>query len=166
MRPLRQLAQSLTANDSPRQVAWGFTLGMMIGLVPKGNLLAAGMMVLLLALRINKTAGLMAAGVFSVAGMFFDGFAHRLGSLVLVWETGRPFSSWLYELPLGPWFGANNTIVIGQLIIGLYLAYPTYWFSHRFVARVQPPLSRWLMRYRLIRWIRGAELGAHWEANA
>jgi len=166
LRPLRQLAQSLTDNDSPRQVAWGVTLGMMIGLVPKGNLLAIGLMLLLLALRVNKPAGLMAAGIFSSVGILFDGFAHRLGSLVLVWESARPFYVWLYELPLGPWLGANNTIVIGQLLVGLYLAFPIYWFSHRFVVRIQPPLGRWLMRYRLIRWIRGVELGAHWGGNA
>ena len=33
LRPARQLAQALTANDSPRQVAWGFVLGTFIGLV-------------------------------------------------------------------------------------------------------------------------------------
>ena len=39
MRPLRHLVQGLVANDSPRQVATGFTLGMLIGLMPKGNLI-------------------------------------------------------------------------------------------------------------------------------
>jgi len=164
--PLRQLAQSLTGNDSSRQMAWGFTLGMLIGLVPKGNLIALVLLMLLFALRVNKPAGLMAAGIFSVIGLLFDGVAHNIGSYVLVWEAARPFHTWLYELPLGPWLGANNTIVIGQLIIGLYLLYPTYWFSSRIAARVQAPLSRWLMRYRLIRWIRGAELGANWGINA
>ena len=166
LRPLRHLAQSLTGNDSSRQVAWGFTLGMLIGLVPKGNLLAVGLMVLLLGLRVNKPAGLMAAGIFFFVLLSLDGLAHTLGSHALVWEPARPFYTWLYELPLGPWLGTNNTVVVGQLLIGLYLVYPTYWFSKRLAERVQQPLSRWLMRYRVIRWIRGAELGVQWGADA
>ncbi len=165
IRPLRQVAQSLTGNDSPRQLAWGFTLGMLIGLVPKGNLLAVGLMVLLLALKVNKPAGLMAAGVFSLLGILLDSFAHHIGSSILVWEAARPFYTQIYETSLGPWLGVNNTVVLGQLIIGLYLMYPTYWFAQRIAQRIQPPFSRWLMQYRVIRWIRGAELGAHWGAE-
>jgi len=139
---------------------------MLIGLVPKGNLIAFVLMTLLFALRVNKPAGLMAAGIFSAVGLMLDGFAHNIGSQVLVWEAARPFHIWLYEMPLGPWLGLNNTIVIGQLIVGLYLVYPIYWYSRRFAAHVQQPLSRWFMRYRLIRWIRGVELGAHWGIDS
>ena len=80
LRPLRFLAQALTANDSPRQTAWGFTLGMMVGLLPKGNLLAIGLAMLLCAVQVNKAAGLLAIGVFSYLGWAFDDFAHRLVS--------------------------------------------------------------------------------------
>jgi uncharacterized protein (TIGR03546 family) len=64
LRPVRHFAQALIANDSPRQVAWGFVLGMMIGLVPKGNLTAILLGMLLLGLRVNKPAGLVGIGVF------------------------------------------------------------------------------------------------------
>ncbi len=164
-RPLRQLAQSLTVNDSPRQVAWGFTLGMLIGLTPKGNLLAIMLTLLLLGLRTNKSAGLLAAGIFSSVGIFFDGFAHRIGSWILTWEAAQPLHHWLYESLLGPWLGINNTVVVGQLLIGLYLAYPAYWFAYQFAGKIQPRLNRWLLRYRVIRWLRGAELGTQWGTN-
>ena len=166
LRPLRQVAQVLTGNDSPRQVAWGFVLGMMIGLLPKGNLILVALTILLCALRVNKTAGLMAAGLFSLLGFLFDGLAHKLGSIVLLWETARPLYIWLYELPLGPWIGTNNTVVIGQLLIGLYFAFPAYYFSFHLAAKYQPRISKWLLRYRAIRWLRGAELGAHWGVDA
>ena len=164
-RPMRQLAKALVANESPRQVAWGFVLGMWIGLLPKGNLVVVALTILLCSLRVNKSAGVLAAGLFSIAGFWLDGLAHHLGSIALLWEPGRPTSIWLYELPLGPWLGLNNTAVVGHLLIGLYLAYPAYWLAHRFASRMQPRLSKWLLRYRAIRWIRGAELGADWGAE-
>ncbi|MEM8946559.1 MAG: TIGR03546 family protein [Planctomycetota bacterium] len=165
LRPVRQLAQALTANDSARQIAWGFVLGMMIGLLPKGNLVLVGLTVLLCALRVNKSAGMLAAGIFSIVGFAFDGLAHRIGSIVLLWEPARPVHVWLYEMPLGPWLGLNNTVVVGQLLLALYFAFPVYFFVFRFANRIQRRLSKWLLRYRVIRWLRGAELGAHLGAD-
>jgi len=166
LRPVRQLAQALTVNDSPRQVAWGFVLGMMIGLLPKGNLLVIAMTLLLCGLRVNKSAGLLAAGLFSLVGLLLDRFAHHLGAIVLLWEPARPLYIGLYELPLGRWLGTNNTAVVGQLLIGLYFAFPAYTLAHSFALRVQVRLQQWLLRYRIIRWLRGAELGTHWGADA
>lgn len=166
LRPFRQLAQALTDNESPQQIAWGVTLGMIIGLVPKGNLLLIVLMILLCALRVNRSAGLMAAGLFSLVGGLLDSTAHKLGSIVLLWEPARPVHVWLYELPLGPWFGTNNTVVVGQFLIGLYLAFPLYHLVFRLGRRYQPRFSKWLMRYRAIRWLRGAEFGTTWGTDA
>jgi uncharacterized protein (TIGR03546 family) len=162
LRPVRQLAQALIANDSPRQVAWGFVIGMLIGLVPKGNLTAVLLGVLLLGLRVNKPAGLMGAGLFSMLGLVLDPIAHRIGSAVLVWQPLREIHTSLYNAAISPITGLNNTVVVGQLLIGLYFAYPVYWLAHRFAVKVQAPLSAWLMRYRAVRWLRGAELGTQW----
>jgi len=165
LRPLRQLAQALVANDSPRQIAWAIVLGMWLGLLPKGNLLVVLIGMVLFGLRLNKPAGLMSAGVFSLLGLAFDGLAHRIGSFVLLWDQAKPVHVWLYDSLWGPWFGLNNTVVVGQLLIAAYLTYPTFVLSLWFVRRVQAPMSRWLLRYRLVRWIRGAEWGTHWGAE-
>jgi uncharacterized protein (TIGR03546 family) len=162
LRPVRQFAQALIGNDSPRQIAWGLVLGMLIGLVPKGNLLVAILGMMLLGLRVNKSAGLVSAGVFTGLGIFLDPLAHKLGSWVLVNQSLRPMHIGLYDSALGPWLGLNNTVVVGQLLIGLYLAYPVYWTVRQFAARVQIPVSRWLHRFRVVRWLRGAELGSQW----
>lgn len=162
LRPLRLVAQILTANDSPRQTAWGFALGMMVGLLPKGTLLAVMLATLLCALSVNRTAGLLAIGVFSYLGWAIDGFAHRLGAIVLLWEPARDAFTSLYDMPLGPWIGFNNTVVMGQLLIGIYLFYPAYRLAHVVAVRVQPRIAQWLMRYKVIRWLRGAEIGAQW----
>ncbi len=162
LRPVRQLAQALLANDSPRQVAWGFVIGMLIGLVPKGNLTAILLGMLLFGLRVNKPAGLMGIGVFTYLGLFLDSFAHRIGSAVIASESFRTFHAELYQAAISPLLGLNNTVVLGQLLIGIYLIYPVYVVSYRFAVKVQAPLSAWLLRYKAVRWIRGAELGTQW----
>jgi uncharacterized protein (TIGR03546 family) len=162
LRPLRLVAQILTANESPRQTAWGFALGMMVGLLPKGTLLAIMLAMLLCGLKVNRTAGLLGIGIFSWVGWLLDGFAHRLGAIVLLWEPARGAFTWLYEAPLGPWIGWNNTVILGQLLIGLYLFYPAYRGAHVVATKYQPRVAAWLMKYKVIRWLRGAEIGAQW----
>ena len=162
LRPLRLVAQALTANDSPRQTAWGVALGMMVGLLPKGTLLAVVLAMLVCALQVNRAAALLAIGVFSYVGWALDDFAHRLGVIVLTADGPRGAFMALFDMPLGPWIGFNNTVVMGQLLIGLYLLYPAYRAGAHIGARWQPRISQWLLRYRVIRWLRGAELGAQW----
>jgi uncharacterized protein (TIGR03546 family) len=162
LRPLRMVAQALTANDSPRQTGWGFAIGMMVGLLPKGTLVAMGLAMLLCSLRVNRSAGLLAIGVFSYVGWGLDDFAHRVGAIVLTWDAARPTFTTLYNMPLGPWIGYNNTVVMGQLLIGLYLFYPAYRLANLTGRYVRPRMTQWLMRYKVIRWLRGAELSAQW----
>lgn len=162
LRPVRQLAQALIANDSPQQIAWGFMIGMLMGLVPKGNLTAILLGMMLLGLRVNKPAGLVGVGIFIYLGLFLDDFAHRIGSAILAWPALRGPHKWLYESAVSPLMGWNNTVVVGHLLIGLYLALPVYWIMHGFAAKVQAPIGAWLLRYKAIRWIRGAELGSQW----
>jgi uncharacterized protein (TIGR03546 family) len=162
LRPLRILAQALIGNDTPRQSAWGFTLGMIVGLLPKGNLVAIVLATLLFGTKINRAAGLLGVGLFSYAGWALDDFAHRLGSLVITWQPLQPQLAWLYEQPLGPFIGLNNTVVMGQLLIGLYFAYPIYRASYAMAKYVRPRVHAYLMKYRVIRWLRGVEVGAQW----
>jgi uncharacterized protein (TIGR03546 family) len=162
LRPVRIFAQALIGNDTPRQTAWGFALGMMVGLLPKGNLVAIVIAMLLFGTKTNRAAGLLGVGLFSYAGWALDDFAHRLGSLVIMSQHGQPWLAWLYEQPLGPFVGLNNTAVMGHLLIGLYLFYPTYRASYAMAKFVRPRVHAYLMKYRVIRWLRGAEVGAQW----
>lgn len=162
LRPLRFLVQALVGNDSARQTAWALALGMMVGLLPKGTLLAVGLGMLLCAVRINMAAALLAVGLFSYLGAQLDPFAHKLGALALTWPAAQGWYQRLYVAPLGPWLGFNNTVVMGQLLIGLYLLYPAYRLGLVLGLRVQPKIRRWLMQYKAIRWLRGAEWGAQW----
>jgi uncharacterized protein (TIGR03546 family) len=126
---LRKITRALVASNAPGQLAAGFTVGMMIGLVPKGNLIALSLCVLLFSMRCNKGLGFLAAVAFSFAGPLTGPFAHRLGLAVLSAKPLQATYASLFNLPFGPWLGFNNTVVIGSLLIGAYVAYPVYWVS-------------------------------------
>jgi uncharacterized protein (TIGR03546 family) len=123
---LRKVFRALLAGDSPGQLALGFTVGMMIGLAPKGNLIAISLCVCLFSLRCNKGIGLAAAVVFSFLAPWADPLTHKIGQFALNSERMQAAYASVFNLPLGPWLGFNNTVVTGSLLLGLYLAYPIY----------------------------------------
>lgn len=148
LRPARKLVQTLTAR-SPNQIALGFALGMMVGLVPKGNLIALALVTFLLAARVDLGAGTVAAFAFTWIGYLLDPVSHRIGLGLLGLQTLRPFWGRLYDLPLAPWTAFNNTVVLGSLVLGLALFYPTYRTARLFAQWAMPRLVEWLRRYSL-----------------
>jgi uncharacterized protein (TIGR03546 family) len=129
------------ASNSPHQLAAGFTLGMIIGLVPKGNLIVLSLCVLLFSLRLNKGLALAAAVVFTLIGPYADAFSHKLGLAVLSINSFQPIYASVLCLPLGPWIGFQNTVVTGSLLVGLYVAYPAYWTVRAICGQVQRPAA-------------------------
>lgn len=156
-RPLRYLAQALTAEQSPRQFALGFALGLMVGLIPKGNLTALVLMTLLGAARVNLGAGLVSAFAFSWLAVFLDPVAHRIGLWLLTQEALQPMYETVAGWPLMPWTSFNNTVVLGNLVLGMLLFYPAYRGSEPFFARVVPPVQKRLQKTKIVAWLRGAE---------
>jgi uncharacterized protein (TIGR03546 family) len=126
---LRKFCRVLLSSSAPGQLAAGFTIGMMIGIVPKGNLVALSLCVLLFSIRCNKGLGLAAAVAFSFVGPWTDPFAHRLGLAALKLQPIQATYASIFNLPIGPWLGFDNTVVAGSLLMGVYLAYPVFWIT-------------------------------------
>lgn len=131
LRPARRLVQSLLAHDTSTQLAAGFALGMVFGLLPKGNLIAVSLFVLLFSLRINTGMSLLAALAFSWIGPAFDPVCDKLGAYVLTSPALQATYASIFQLPLAPWFEFNNTAVVGSLILGLWAFYPVFWLSYQ-----------------------------------
>ena len=149
--PLRRTVEALVSSDSPRQLAAGFTLGMVVGLMPKGNLIAISLCVLIFSLRINRGLALVAVVLFSCLGAAMDPFAHKVGLAVLNYAPMQACYASLFNMPLGPWLGFHNTVVMGAFCIGVYVSYPTYWATRKSSERLQPRLRALVRRYRIAR---------------
>jgi len=104
---------------------------MMIGLLPKENLL-----VLFFALLLVLIPGRLIYAIASIVGFTLisiplDPLADRIGMRLLDNPAVQALGSTLYTLPLGAWTMLNNTVVLGHLFIGLVLFFPVYYISSR-----------------------------------
>ena len=107
-------------------MAVGFACGLVLGLIPKGNLLAVFVATLLFSTKMNIAMGMFSAVVFSFAAPFGDPLTHRIGEAVLTHPTLMPLWRRLYQLPFAAWTGFNNTVVMGSFLLGILLFYPAY----------------------------------------
>lgn len=161
LRPLRYLAQALAAVDSPRQLAAGLALGFALGLIPKTSLLAPLGLIVLAALQVNLAAAYGAAALASLCAPLADPVAHALGRVLLVKAAFlTPLWTALYNLPLVPWTGFNNTVTLGWTVLGALSAYPLYRAALPWCERYRETVGAKLRRFKLVQLLLGADLGS------
>ncbi|MBI3297636.1 MAG: TIGR03546 family protein [Elusimicrobia bacterium] len=161
LKPLRLLAQALAALDGPRPMAAGLALGLAVGLIPKSSLLAQLGLLVLACLQVNLAAAYGAAALVSLAAPLADPLAHAVGSGLLV-KAGflKPVWTALYNLPLVPWTGFNNTVTMGWLVLAAVAAYPAYRAALPLCERYAATWSARVRALPVVKLLLGAEWGA------
>ncbi len=157
VRSLRLMVRALAAESTHKQIAAGIALGMIVGLVPKGNLLAFMLLTGISSLRISLPAIFFSTFIFSWIATLLDPLTDRIGEIVLTQSSLVPFWTWLYDHPLVPWTQFNNTIVMGSLLVGVIASYPLYRITLPLVEKYEPPVSARVKKMRLTKWLFGAE---------
>lgn len=149
LRPLLSLITEALEEESPRLLAASLAFGMLLGFVPKDNLIAAALGVLMLALRFNLTVAMTSAAMFSAMAAILDPIADALGRAVLTHSAFIDFWARLYQIPLLPWTRFNNTVVMGSLLLALGLVTPMYLGAIHLIERYRPPVVAWVKQFKL-----------------
>jgi len=160
IRSLRFLASALSGASSPRQLALGFSMGMVIGLVPKENLMAVILLFILAGSKVNLCSASLGTIIFSWLALLIDPLSHLIGRAVLLASSLQGFWQSVYELPFAPWTDFNNTIVLGSLILGLLLFYPVFRISKPQFEKYTPLVAHKLKKYRIVKLLWGTQMGA------
>lgn len=133
---------ALNANAHPGDVAHGVAIGLLLALVPKGNLLWFFLFFLSLFIRINKGAFFLSLLLLAFVVPLADGPVESLGYAILSFKPLAPAFGLLYDTPFVGLTRFNNTMVMGSLVAGLALYIPAYLASRAFVSfyrkRLQP----------------------------
>ncbi len=163
---LRNVISLFLGGGSPRAIAFGFAMGMMVGLMPKGNLTAVAISTLVLATQANLTAAGLAGGLFTWAAVWTDPLAHRIGTSLLAQPSCQTHLAKFYEWPLAPWTALNNTVVLGSLVLSLILFYPAYHLAWLLFHHYQDRVAGRLDEFHVDRVLAGAEAAARLATSA
>ncbi len=157
LKPLRLALKALLAQSSPRQMSMGLALGVLVGLVPKGNLLAVFLGIFLAATRVNL--GIAAAAIVAVTfgSSLLDPVSDRVGSWLLTLPSLQNTWTQLYNAPVMPWTAFNNSVVLGSFVIGLIVIYPVHRVSRPVFEKYSALVGPWARKFWLARVLLGAE---------
>ena len=158
-RSLRLLARAIGTAPSPQQTALAVAMGVAVGIMPKGNLLAVVMTVLMCSLRLNLIVALTVAVGVSIVAATADPALDAIGGFLLTADLLEPFWVWWAEQPLAAWWAFNNTVVLGSFVVGITQIVPTWWSSRKLFERVFPRIASAMASSRLHRTWRRLEWG-------
>lgn len=117
---------TLTGRLGPREIALAAAFGLLLGLVPKLNLLFAVLAILFFLSHANIVIGLVLAIVVSFLTPWTYPTAHRLGAEILQNPQVQQWGGQLYQIPVIPWLMLDNTVVLGSFLLGLVLFFPVF----------------------------------------
>ncbi|MDR1998030.1 MAG: TIGR03546 family protein [Candidatus Margulisbacteria bacterium] len=110
-----------------RHIAAGFVLGMFLGLLPL-SLNSLLIVILIFCVHNDRYTACWSALLFGALGFVLDPPAHALGLAVLRAGFLQGLWTYIYNLPFLPFTGFNNSIVMGNTLIGLVLTIPAVFF--------------------------------------
>lgn len=129
---IRQFIKGLTKDTSPGEIAGGIAFGFLLGLIPKSNLTAQILIILVLALKINIPFFFLSMLCFTFLSFIFDKISDPVGYYVLTNQSLYPLWVKIYNMPIVPWTDFNNTVLIGGFITGIVLFVPVYFLGRKF----------------------------------
>ena len=142
---IAKLVAGLIANRRPGEVAAGIAFGLLLALLPAGNLLWIGLFVLTFFLKLNLGAELAALGVLRLIVPAADPLLDQIGYAVLTAPGLDTLWRGLAEIPPVAFTRFNNSVVMGGLIAGVVLWLPVFFLSRAsvvvFRARIQPRIA-------------------------
>lgn len=155
---MRQFISGLTSDTDPGQIGWGIALGFLIGLLPKATLTAQLLLVLLMALRVNIPMALITVLLMTFVNPLMDKLTDPVGYYLLTSQALYPLWTKLYNMPVMPWTGFNNTVLTGGLVVGLVLMFPVYLAGKRFGVFYNGKLKDKVMNSKFVKGLKASWL--------
>lgn len=154
---LAKLLKVLNAEVSPWQISLGFVFGMIMGLTPLWSLNNLLLLLLLLCLRVNLSAFLLALALFSGIGYLFDPLMESLGATLLSSPGLIELWSVLYQSDIWRLLHFNNTLTLGSSLLALGLAAPLLLTSNLIIRKYRQHILAWVRKSKLMAFLKATK---------
>ncbi len=151
IRTIAKVLALLNSNSRAGELGAGIAFGLLLALIPGGNLLFYSLFALAFFLKINLGLTIVSLFVFSLVVPPLDPSLNQLG----LWLLTRPFLydgfTGAYGTPVVPWTHFNNTLVMGGLVAGLLLYVPATILFTRLVRLYRDRVHARFMQSKLVK---------------
>lgn len=158
LKPLINLINALSANTHPGAIAHGFALGMLLGFMPKTNLLWYIILVFILFIRIQKSCYTLSIIIGSLIAPLLDPVFNETGIWLLTRDSLVPAIRFLQDIPFVAYTRFHNSIVAGSLVWSLICYVPFYIIARLSVSLWRKYLAVKVRELKLIKMIKQVPL--------
>jgi len=156
---IKKIFAILGSSDNPRQVAWGFALGMILGLTPFWSLHNLLIIFLILLFRVHLGSAIFGWFIFSAFAYLLDPLFHSLGYYLLVQVEGlQSLWTFFYNHPVLALLRFNNTVVLGSLVMSLLLLVPIRFLMQWFVQYYRKYLQARVQRLKIVQVLKSSKI--------
>ena len=125
---IRRLYKVLSADSSPGAIAFGISMGLVLGCVPLMSGVGLVLLLALLIFRVQLSSAMMAAAIAKLLiALGFGTVFVPVGAIVLETESLRPLWTTVLNLPVVAWLDLDCLGITGGVLIGLVAATLFYW---------------------------------------
>ncbi|MDR3198252.1 MAG: hypothetical protein LBU34_10335 [Planctomycetaceae bacterium] len=138
---------TFTGRFGAYEIALGVAFGVLLGLLPKANLLFAVFLIFFFLSHANIVIGVLATLIISFFASWIYPLADPIGREILVSVQGQRVIGILFSIPVVPWTMLDNTVVLGMFLLGVLLFLPIFlvvWIPLKILLpkkKEQPPKS-------------------------
>ena len=126
IKPIAKLIVALNGNLKKEQIAAGFSWGLLLGLVPAGNVFWIVLFVASFFFKHHHASKLLVLAIIKLLSGAVAPLLDVAGWEVLHIDALQPFFTTLYNMPFVPLTKFNNTLVAGGLVSGIILWLPVF----------------------------------------
>ena len=126
LKPLAKFVVALNGNLGRSQIALGFSWGVLLGLIPAGNVFWVLLFVISFFFRHHHGSKALVLAILKLLAGITAPLVDMAGWGFLHLEILQPLFTTLYNMPFVPLSRFNNTLVAGGLVCGIILWLPVF----------------------------------------
>lgn len=151
IKKLARLIVALNSNVSRGQLAAGMATGILLALVPSGNLLWIALFLVSFMTKANYGMTMLVMGAGKLLVPLLASPIDALGASLLRLPALRGLYERLYDLPFLPLTRFNNTLVMGGLALGVLLWAPVFFGMRAFIHTYRERLASKIAGSKLVK---------------
>ena len=133
LKPIVKLLIALNGNLKKEQIAAGFSWGLLLGLIPAGNIFWIVIFVVSFFFKHHHWSKILMMVIIKLFLGLLNPAVDMAGWEILHIEALRPIFTSLYNMPFVPLTKFNNTLVAGGLCLGIILWLPVFFLFRLFI---------------------------------
>jgi uncharacterized protein (TIGR03546 family) len=148
----------LHSENGTNQIALGLSLGFILGISPFLSLQTLIVLSILFLFRIQVGAAFLAAFFFKFLAYLLDPVFHSIGSSVLRLDSLKGVFTYLYNLPIVPYTRFNNSIVMGEMVVGFILIIPMFFLFRFLIVKYHYGFEKYINNLKLVKTIKATKV--------